>query len=151
MPASTASTDRFAQEAEPTAAAERRIQQDVDRKESARPKQKQESGAMQPGARRYPRATRPWGQYLEKPGNESNLDLEPMFNAPHYKGSELKDKVALITSGDSAIGRSVAILFARQGADARAAPRPSHPAIIGQFFSAGGTRKPPTCFRYGAF
>ena len=81
---------------------------------------------MQAGARRYPAPPLP-GQHLRKPGLEADLELAPMYDAPHYKGSEkLLNKVALITGGDSGIGRSVAVLFAREGADVAVAYLDEH-------------------------
>jgi NAD(P)-dependent dehydrogenase (short-subunit alcohol dehydrogenase family) len=111
-------------------------QQDIQREVAANEDggKKKPERAMQAGARVYPEP--PFHkQHQAKPGHEFKLDPPPLYDAPFYEGSgKLKDKVALITGGDSGIGRAVAVLFAREGADIAI-------AHLGEDFDADETRK----------
>ncbi len=102
-------------------AKQRSIQQqqdDKDARKASKPEAKsdEQPDGVQAGARPQPDELP--AQHIDKPGLEAELQLKPQFLAPDYKGSQkLSGMTALITGADSGIGRAVAVLFAREGAN----------------------------------
>lgn len=101
-------------------------QDDVANKQKAiQSRQDQKDGSMQKAGNedavqtgiRQPAPPMP-EQHLAKPGIEAQMELKPKFMAEQYQGSgKLAGMAAIVTGADSGIGRAVAVLFAREGAD----------------------------------
>ena len=117
--------------AERTAAQHREVQRKGERlreqrEEAQKKTEVSKESPVQAGPEEQPAPPLP-AQHLEKPGIESRLVPRPSYEAPAYVGSgKLLDMVALVTGGDSGIGRAVAVLFAREGADVMVAYLSEH-------------------------
>ena len=92
------------------------IQNRQDQIDGSMQKAESKGEAVQTGVRQ-PETPMP-AQHLAKPGIEAQMELKPKFMAEGYKGSgKLEGMSAIVTGADSGIGRAVAVLFAREGAD----------------------------------